>query len=106
MLLMQVCFKYSVSLRRMSLCLCVDAGVGWGGCCKGEGDGAGSGQVVRYGRNQQVGGTVAHDLIHPEAGRTEERGKEVGGLVGWRRWGSPAATDTQTQRKEVGNRLD
>lgn len=48
MLLMQVCFKYSVSLRRLSVCVFV-CGWGGGGGWKGEGDGAGSGQVVRYG---------------------------------------------------------
>lgn len=97
----------------VSVCLCV--GEGWGGvvgggCCKGEGDGAGSSQVVRYGRNQQVGGTVAHDLIHPEAGRTDGGEREGGwrssGLEKVGVAGCHGHTNTQTQRKEVGNRLD
>lgn len=80
------------------MCVCV-----WMG-----GGGVGREKEMELAQVRWSGMAVAHDLIHPEAGRTEERGKEVGGLVGWRRWGSPAAMDTQTQtqRKEVGNRLD
>lgn len=76
--------------------------------------GAGSGQV-RCGRNQQVGGTVAHGLSSRGGtdGRTDEGEREGGaqrssGLekVGVSDCHGHTNTQGQIQRREDGNRLD
>lgn len=67
-------------------------------CCKGAGEGSRLG--VGCGRERQEGGTVVHGLS--SRGGTDGGGREeLRGLVGWRRWGSPAAMDTENTQEHM-----
>lgn len=57
---------------------------------------------VGCGRKRQEGGTVVHGLASRGGteGRTDGGREELGGLVGWRRWGSPTATQTHRSRQK------
>lgn len=61
---------------------------------------------VRWGRKRQEGGADVHGLSS-RGGTIGRRGREeLGGLVGWRRWGSPTAIHTQTHRNRYkGERM-
>lgn len=100
MSVMQVCFKYSASLCETEGCGGGRGGV-WGrkrdvAWCKG----AGGGSRLRSGVAENGRKVALLSMAsHPEVGRTDGGGREeLRGLVGWRRWGSPTATQTHRNR--------